>query len=99
MTTCPEGTSVFSLRHVLITSLSGWSRGDILDGRTLEKALEGIDCVVHLAARVTTPFADSDAHSFDQVNHWGTAQLAYAIEKSFSAGFESDLHEQYLHLW
>ena len=57
-------------------------QGDILDGRTLEKALEGIDCVVHLAARVTTPFADSDAHSFDQVNHWGTAQLAYAIEKS-----------------
>lgn len=56
--------------------------GDILDGRALQKALEGIDCVVHLAAKVTTPFADSDAHSFDQVNHWGTAQLAYAIEKS-----------------
>ncbi len=57
-------------------------QGDILDGRTLQKALEGIDCVVHLAAKVTTPFADSDAHSFDQVNHWGTAQLAYAIENS-----------------
>ncbi len=56
--------------------------GDILDGRSLQKALEGIDCVVHLAAKVTTPFADSDAHSFDQINHWGTAQLAYAIEKS-----------------
>jgi len=57
-------------------------QGDILDGRTLQQALEGIDCVVHLAARVTTPFADSDAHTFDQVNHWGSAQLAYAIEKS-----------------
>jgi UDP-glucose 4-epimerase len=57
-------------------------QGDILDGRTLQKALEGIDCVVHLAAKVTTPFADADAHSFDQINHWGTAQLAYAIEKS-----------------
>ena len=56
--------------------------GDILDGRTLQKALEGIDCVIHLAAKVTTPFADADAHSFDQVNHWGTAQLAYSIEKS-----------------
>jgi UDP-glucose 4-epimerase len=56
--------------------------GDILDGRTLQQALEGIDCVVHLAAKVTTPFADADAHSFDQVNHWGSAQLAYAIEKS-----------------
>ncbi len=57
-------------------------QGDILDGRMLQQALEGIDCVVHLAAKVTTPFADSDAHSFDQVNHWGSAQLAYAIEKS-----------------
>jgi UDP-glucose 4-epimerase len=57
-------------------------QGDILDGRMLEKALEGIDCVVHLAAKVTTPFADADAHSFDQVNHWGSAQLAYAIGKS-----------------
>lgn len=57
-------------------------QGDILDGRMLQQALEGIDCVVHLAAKVTTPFADSDAHSFDQVNHWGSAQLAFAIEKS-----------------
>lgn len=57
-------------------------QGDILDGRALQKALEGIDCVVHLAAKVTTPFADADAHSFDQINHWGSAQLAYAIEKS-----------------
>jgi UDP-glucose 4-epimerase len=57
-------------------------QGDILDGRTLQKSLEGIDCVIHLAAKVTTPFADADAHSFDQINHWGTAQLAYAIEKS-----------------
>ena len=57
-------------------------QGDILDGRTLQLALEEIDCVVHLAAKVTTPFADSDAHTFDQINHWGSAQLAYAIEKS-----------------
>ncbi|HJW31371.1 MAG TPA: NAD-dependent epimerase/dehydratase [Saprospiraceae bacterium] len=57
-------------------------QGDILDGRTLQKALEGMDWVVHLAAKVTTPFADADAHSFDQINHWGTAQLAYAIENS-----------------
>ncbi len=57
-------------------------QGDILDGRTLQQALEGIDCVIHLAAKVTTPFADADAHSFDQINHWGSAQLAYAIEKS-----------------
>ena len=57
-------------------------RGDILDGRSLDKALDGIDCVVHLAAKVTTPFADSEAHYFDQINHWGTAQLVSSIEKS-----------------
>lgn len=57
-------------------------QGDILDGRMLQLALEGVDCVIHLAAKVTTPFADSDAHSFDQVNHWGSAQVAYAVEKS-----------------
>jgi UDP-glucose 4-epimerase len=57
-------------------------QGDILDGRMLQQALQGIDCVVHLAAKVTTPFADTEAHSFDQVNHWGSAQLAFAIENS-----------------
>ena len=56
--------------------------GDILDGRFLSQALKGIDCVVHLAAKVTTPYADHEAHMFDQVNHWGTAQLTTAIEQS-----------------
>lgn len=57
-------------------------RGDILDGRTLSAALKDIDCVVHLAAKVTTPFADHEAHLYDQVNHWGSAQLEAAIEQS-----------------
>jgi UDP-glucose 4-epimerase len=57
-------------------------QGDILDGRTLDAALKGIDCVVHLAAKVTTPFADHEAHFYEQINHWGTAQLVSAIEKS-----------------
>ena len=56
--------------------------GDILDGRSLSLALEDTDCVIHLAAKVTTPFADSEAHFYDQVNHWGTAQLVSAIEDS-----------------
>lgn len=57
-------------------------KGDILDGRKLRKSLEGIDVVYHLAANVTTPFADQNPHFFEQVNHWGTAELCYAIEKS-----------------
>lgn len=55
-------------------------QGDILDGRTLKKAVDNADCVVHLAAKVTTPFADSEAHQFDQINHWGTAQLSSVLE-------------------
>ena len=57
-------------------------QGDILDTRLLKKTLIGIDVVYHLAAKVTTPFADQNAHFFEQVNHWGTAELVYAIEES-----------------
>jgi len=56
--------------------------GDILDSRKLKKALDGVDMVYHLAARVSTPFSDTDSHFFEQVNHWGTAELVYAIEES-----------------
>jgi len=58
--------------------------GELLDSRKLTKALKGIDTVIHLAAKVTTPFADADPHYFEQVNHWGTAELVYAIEESTS---------------
>ncbi len=57
-------------------------RGDILDSRLLRKALDGAEVVYHLAANVTTPFANSDSHFFEQVNHWGTAELVYALEES-----------------
>lgn len=56
--------------------------GDILDSRSIRKALKGIDVVYHLAAKVTTPFANIDSHFFEQINHWGTAELVYAIEES-----------------
>jgi UDP-glucose 4-epimerase len=52
-------------------------RGDLLDTRSLRAASSGVDVIVHLAARVSTPFADGDAHSFEQINHWGTAELGY----------------------
>lgn len=56
--------------------------GDILDNFKLKKTLKenNIDIVVHLAAKASTPFADHDAHSFDQVNNWGTACLVDAVE-------------------
>lgn len=58
-------------------------KGDILDSRTLKKQLNGsINVVYHLAARVTTPFANLDPHIYEQVNHWGTAEVVSAVEES-----------------
>src|SRR5688572_1150650 len=57
-------------------------KGELLDSRALKKNLKGVDVVYHLAARVTTPFANADAHGYEQVNHWGTAELVYAVEDS-----------------
>jgi UDP-glucose 4-epimerase len=59
-------------------------KGELLDSRSLRKALKGVDVVFHLAAKVTTPFAVSDSHAYEQVNHWGTAELVYAVEESNS---------------
>lgn len=56
--------------------------GELLDSRALKKALKGVDVVYHLAAKVTTPFANTDPHFYEQVNHWGTAELVYAIEET-----------------
>ena len=56
--------------------------GDILDSRNLRKAVRNADAIFHLAVKVTTPFAVQDAHLFEQVNHWGTAEVTYAVEES-----------------
>lgn len=53
---------------------------DILDSRRLEQELAGADVVYHLAAKVTTPFSEAGHSQFEQVNHWGTAEVVYAIE-------------------
>ncbi|MTI22679.1 NAD-dependent epimerase/dehydratase family protein [Fulvivirga sp. RKSG066] len=57
-------------------------QGELLDSRNLKKHLKGVDVVYHLAAKVTTPFANTDPHFYEQVNHWGTAELIYAVEDS-----------------
>ncbi len=59
-----------------------FEEGELLDSRRLKQVLSNVDVVIHLAARVTTPFASEDPHFFEQVNHWGTAELVYAIEES-----------------
>ncbi len=44
--------------------------------------LQDIDVVYHLAAKVSTPLATENSHLFEQINHWGTAELVYAVEES-----------------
>jgi len=56
--------------------------GDLLDSRKLKQALQGVDIVFHLAAKVTSPFANVNLHFYEQINNWGTAELTYAIEES-----------------
>lgn len=60
-------------------------RGDILDSRKLRKVMSAVDIVYHLAATVSTPFADQNPHAFEQTNHWGTAEVVYAAEDSAKA--------------
>lgn len=71
------------LNHEKITFVPG----DILDLRKLQKVLENIDVVYHLAARVSTPFAHVDADFHEQVNHWGTAEMVSALEESKAEKF------------
>lgn len=56
--------------------------GDILDTRKLRKELKGVDVVFNLAAKIASPFTDADPHFFEQTNHWGVAELTYAVEES-----------------
>jgi UDP-glucose 4-epimerase len=56
--------------------------GEILDSRRLRNVLRNIDIVFHLAAKVTTPFANTDGHIYEQTNHWGTAELRMLSKKA-----------------
>lgn len=56
--------------------------GELLDSRKLREVLIDVDVVFHLAAVVSTPYATENSHLFEQVNHWGTAELVYALEES-----------------
>lgn len=57
-------------------------QGEILNTYRLEKEVNKVDIVIHLAAKVSTPFADNNGHEFDQINNWGTSILSRLVEKS-----------------
>lgn len=52
--------------------------GDILDHAGVRRALDGVAAVIHMAAIVRTPLAFGPPGWVEQVNHWGTANLADA---------------------
>ncbi|MEI7594258.1 MAG: SDR family oxidoreductase [Bacteroidota bacterium] len=57
-------------------------QGELLDTRKLKSVIQEADIIYHLAAKVSTPLANEDSHLFEQINHWGTAELVYALEDS-----------------
>ncbi len=68
--------------HKVVPNKVKFIQGEILDSRKLRNALKNIDVVFHFAAKVTTPFSNTDGHVYEQTNHWGTAELTYALEES-----------------
>jgi len=56
-------------------------KGELLDSRKLDKILQGVDIVYHLAARVAARLVNASHHLYEQINNWGTAELVYAVEK------------------
>jgi UDP-glucose 4-epimerase len=56
--------------------------GDILETRNIQKWVKQSDIVVHLASLDTEAGDNLSAHHMEQVNHWGTAELTYAIENA-----------------
>jgi UDP-glucose 4-epimerase len=54
--------------------------GDILETRKLAMLVKGADVVVHLASLDSSASYSASVHHLEQVNHWGTAELSYAVE-------------------
>jgi len=57
-------------------------KAEILDSRSLRKALDGVDVVYHLAAHVDSKLINANHHLYEQINNWGTAELSYALDES-----------------
>jgi UDP-glucose 4-epimerase len=56
--------------------------GDILDRLNLERTMQGVSIVIHLAALVRTPLSFDHPEWTEQVNHWGTANVVAAAARS-----------------
>lgn len=59
-------------------------KADILDTYSLEKALQDVDIVYHFAAFVSQPYNHLQNLQYEQINRWGTLNLARAVKASSS---------------
>lgn len=57
-------------------------KGDILNEFELNKYLQNIDVVYHLAAFVDAPYSYKDSFNYEQINHFGTATLVNALRNN-----------------
>ena len=55
--------------------------GDVRDASTVERALQGVDAVIHLAAAVGVGQSMYDIAAYTQTNEFGTAVLMQALSK------------------
>lgn len=62
-------------------SKTSFVKGDILDDYMLEKSLEGVDIVIHMAAHVDFPYSYKDNYLYEQINQFGTANLINSMRK------------------
>lgn len=62
-------------------------RGDLLDPDRIDRVLDGVDTVFHLAGLVRTPMTFENPTWMRQVNQWGTHRLAEAARRAGVARF------------
>jgi UDP-glucose 4-epimerase len=78
---CKGNYNLFTGFRKIPSNTVRFIQADILDSRSLKANMAGMDVVFHLAAKVETPYADQNAHDFEQTNHWGTAEVVYTAEE------------------
>ncbi len=57
-------------------------RGDVRDVETVKKAVDGVDCILHLAAIVGAPACNRDVKVAEDVNYQGTVNIDNARSSS-----------------
>ena len=57
-------------------------KGDILDSYILDKIIDKVEIVYHLAGFVLSPYNDAQNVLYEQINQWGTLNLVRCIQQS-----------------